>query len=171
MIRARATRPAAKRSRVPAAKPTVEPRPDPEPCSQPPPCVLPEPLVRSVMLRLEHAVRWANWAMAARVLRDAAQAHRGLAEDTLRPIEQRPIASLNTLAGLPNALVYALRACRGPGGPLQTVQDLLDLGQLELARQPGLTFQRIEHVWHAIEHARAAIEQDTARLLCWRITA
>jgi hypothetical protein len=123
------------------------------------------------MLRLEHAVRWANWPMVARVLQDAAQAHRGLAEDSLRPIEHRPIAALNTLAGLPNQLVYALRAIRGPRGPLETVQDLLDLGQLELARHPGLTFQRIEHVWAAIERSRAAIERETTGALYWQIMA
>ena len=151
--------------------PPTPPRPDPETCTQAPPEVLPEALVQSVMLRIEHAVRWANWSMAARVLQDAAAAHRGLAEESLRPIELRPIAALNTLAGLPNALVYALRAIRGPAGPLETVQDLLDMGQLELARHPGLTFQRIEHVWQAIERSRAAIERETTGALYWQIMA
>lgn len=167
MIRARPTRPTQPKGTRPRA---ADPPPEPEDCDQAPPCVLPEPLVRSVMLRLEHAVRWANWPMVLRICRDAALSYRGLADDTLRPIEQRPIEQLNTLAGLSNQLVYALRAVRGPEGPLATVQDVLDQGQLALARQPGMTWQRVERVWAAIEHSRTAIERDAATLLCWQIT-
>lgn len=166
MIRARATRP--------RRKPTVvspEPRPDPLACTQEPPSVLPESLVRSTLLRLEHAVRWANWPMVLRVCQDARRAHEQLAHELLQPIEQRPIEALNALAGLPRATVYALRTLRNHRGPLQTVQDVLDYGEIPLTTAPGMTWQRAEEVLRAIERARATIDREIDRQACWTIIA
>jgi hypothetical protein len=109
--------------------------------------------------------------MVLRVCQDARRAHEQLAREILQPIEQRPIEALNTLAGLPRATVYALRTLRNHQGPLQTVQDVLDYGEVALTTAPGMTWQRAEEVQRAIQHARAVIDHEIDAQACWTIVA
>lgn len=146
-----------------------EPRPAPEPPPPVPVQVVPDELVESVMLRLDHAVRWGNWDMADRVLADAKRQTHEIAHEAVRPLEERPVECLHELAGLPEALIRPLRIVNDFARRPVTVGELLDFGRARLATHDAYQGNRASMVWGAIRIARRQIERQIQDLTCWRI--
>jgi hypothetical protein len=134
-----------------------------------PPQVVPEELVRSVMLRINHAVRWGNWAMVDRVIQDARRQSREIAHEILCPLEDRPVECLHELAGLPEHLIKPLRLVNRFARRPVTIGEVLAYGSRLSDHEPYLG-RRAEYVWAAIRAARRRIERETQALTCWSIT-
>lgn len=162
------TRPRTKkppRARRPTATDWTPPGPEDLPFD--PPQILPDDLVESVMLRLDHAVRWANWEMVERVIQDARRQSQEIAHEAVRPVEERPVECLHELTGLPESLISPLRLVNRYARRPVTVGEVVAYGRAQLAGHEAFRDGRAALVWASIKVARRQIERQLQALTCW----
>jgi len=163
MTRPRTNKPP--RARRPTATEWIPPNPEDLPLD--PPQIVPEDLVESVMLRLDHAVRWGNWSMVERVLEDARRQSHEIAHEAIRPVEERPVECLRELAGIPVSLITPLRLVNHYAREPVTVGQVLCYGRARLAGHDAYRDGRAAILWAAIKVARRQIERQLQALTCW----
>lgn len=135
-----------------------------------PPQLVSDDLVNSVLFRLEHAVKWANWDMAGRVIADAKRSSQEVVDDWIQPLEQRSVACLHQLAGLAPSTISALRCVNHYARRPVTVGELITYGRARLEQHEPFQGGKARIVFAAVGAARRELDRRIAKLCCWRIT-
>lgn len=142
---------------------------DPPACAPQIPVVVSGDMLRGAMLRLEQAVSWGAWDLCDRILADLRRQTADAAEEDLRPLEDRPVACLQELAGLPRKLADGLRCVNGYKRKPVLVGELLQYGRARLGTHEMYQDGKARIVWAAIGAAKRSIERRLAELTCWRV--
>lgn len=167
MTRPRSDKPI--RARRPASSEPSDWQPEPDTGPVDPPQIVPESLVESVLLRVDHAVRWANWDMVQRILDDARRQSREITQEALRPVEERTVDCLHELAHLPEAWIKPLRCVNRYAKRPVTIRELLDFGEPQLADHQPYDPARARMIFAAVQVARRQIDRRLQALTCWRL--